>query len=182
MPATSTDERPVRQQVEPEFFLKRYRDIADAKRDTEEAKQLWKAELHAASGSGINVKALKLCDKIRKMAPVEGQAYIRETILYLHWLGYNVLEQEVLFADQATAGLTDDVVSTHRAWEAGRAGYEAGRAGTPLDANPFKPGSEEYARWSTEWRDGSDDRPNTRDIFPRTHEDGNPEDPEGDPL
>lgn len=165
---------------EPELFLKRYRDITDRARDSDEAKALWKSEIQKAKGAGVDVKALKLADKIRNMDPAAGQALIRNTILYLGWLGVNILGQEDLF-EPSTTGLTEHVMQTHKAWEAGRAGYEAGKVGEPIDSNPHAPGSEEHQRWASEWHDGADDHKTQsaspiKDIKPREGGGDNPED------
>lgn len=185
MPDTTESPRPIaRQEIEPELFLKRYRHIADAARDSDGAKALWKSEISAAKGSGINIKALKLCDKIRRMTPLEGQSYLRYTILYLRWLGCDILDQEDLVSDEQTSDITAHVMQTHKAWEAGNQGYKAGKSGSPLDANPHRPGSEEHSRWAIEWRDGQDDRNGVgaRDIHPGHHDEGNPEDPPPEAL
>lgn len=160
MPDTDAPTR-AKPEIAPEFFLKRYRDIEEMRDLSEEAKADLKAELEKAKGSGIDLKALKWLRWLRKMDPREAQSAFRHTILYLSWLGINFLDQEEAFADggPATSGLTAQVVATQARWEAGRAGYEAGKSGTPLDGCPYPPGSEEHQAWCTEWRDGVTDRP-----------------------
>lgn len=169
-------------QIEPEYFLKRYRDIADKARDSEAAKAAWKGEINLAKSTGINTKALKLVDKLRRMEPRDAQSLVRDTVLYLRWLGLNILDQEDLLAvGSSTTGLTQHVISTHAVWEAGKAGYDAGKAGVPLDSNPFAPGTETHQRWVSEWRDGFEDgkghaAPGGSIIQPKDHGTDNPED------
>lgn len=177
----SRTEAPNRTEIEPEVFLKRYRDIADKDMPLEEAKAALKSEIQAAKSSGINVSALKLIGKLRKMEPRDAQAFMRDTIRYMRWLGVNLLDQEELFDIGApTAGLTEKVIATQAAWEAGHQGYKAGKAGHPLDANPYAPGTETNQRWVAEWYDGADDSTqNAKDIQPKDDGGGgNPEDNE----
>lgn len=175
LPATDT-------RMEPEYFLKRYREIGDKARSSDKAKAAWKADIQVAKSAGVNVKALKLVDKLRKMDPRDAQSLMRDTILYMRWLGLNILDQEELLGDNAsTAGLTERVVSTHATWEAGVAGYKAGKEGRPIDDNPFRPGSETHQAWASEWLDGHSDAeletpPEVTDIQPRKHDEENPED------
>jgi ribosome modulation factor/uncharacterized protein (UPF0335 family) len=176
-----------RTQLEPEIFLKRFRSIADKATDAEDAKAAWKSEVEAGKASGVDIKALKLVYKLRKMDTRDAQAMLRHTILYLRWLGLNLLDQEELFdsAGPSTTGLTEQVIATHAAWEAGNQGYQAGKAGHPLDSNPYAPGTETYQRWGAEWYDGADDKksgpPGTKDIKPKDDgphpEDGGEEGP-----
>jgi ribosome modulation factor/uncharacterized protein (UPF0335 family) len=161
-----------RTQIEPEFFLKRFRDISDKALTAEEYKAAWKAEMEAAKSSGVDIKALKLVNMLRKMDTRVAQAMLRHTILYLRWLGLNLLDQEELLdsAGPSTTGLTEQVIATHAAWEAGHQGYKAGKAGHPIDTNPYPPGTETHQRWAAEWYDGADDSSNpsgATDIQPR---------------
>lgn len=158
-----------RAEVEPEIFLSRYRTVSDRHRDSEEAKAAWKAEVNVSKSIGINLKAMKIVEKLRKMEPREAQTTFRDTILYLRWLGLNLLDQEDMFsaAADSTAGLTAHVVATQAAWEAGWQGYDAGKAGMPLDQNPYAPGTETHQRWASEWHDGSADMPASKEIHPR---------------
>jgi ribosome modulation factor/uncharacterized protein (UPF0335 family) len=161
-----------RTQLEPEIFLKRFRSIADKALEAEDAKAAWKSEVEAGKAGGIDIKALKLVLKLRKMDTREAQAMLRHAILYLRWLGLNLLDQEELFdsAGPSTTGLTEQVIATHAAWEAGNQGYQAGKAGHPLDSNPYAPGTETNQRWAAEWYDGADDKgtpPGTKDIKPK---------------
>lgn len=169
----------VRPEVDPEFFLKRYRDIAEVKDLSEEAKAAWKAVMEQAKASGIDIDAYKLVNKFRKWDPRKQQSVFRHFVLYINWLGINFLEQEEMFSNgPPTTGMTQHIVATHARWEAGRAGYEAGKSGTPLDACPHPPDSEEHQAWCKEWRDGDADRPGSsaRDIKPKDGDDHHPED------
>jgi len=172
-----------RTQMEPEIFLKRFRDIADRALDAEGAKAAVKAEMESGKAAGMDIKALKLVNKLRKMDTRDAQAMLRHTILYLRWLGLNLLDQEELLdsAGPSTTGLTEQVIATHAAWEAGHQGYQAGKAGHPLDANPYAPGTETYQRWAAEWYDGADDSPKppgAKDIKPKDDNGPHPEDPD----
>lgn len=177
-----TTQPPGRTQIGPEYFLKRYRDIGDKEHIVDKAKAAWKADIQVAKSTGINVKALKLVDKLRGMDPRDAQSLIRDTILYLRWLGLNILDQEELIDDgPSTAGMTSYIVATHAAWEARKAGYAAGKKGRPVDSNPFAPGSETHQRWASEWLDGHADAeslapPGNKDIQPHNHDGENPED------
>lgn len=154
--------------IEPEVFLSHYRSIAEETDAVGDAKAARDARVNSAKASGVNIKALKLVHKLQKMDPRDAQATLRYTILYLRWLGLNLLDQEEMFAT-TTTGLTDHVSATHAAWEAGRQGYTAGKAGEPVDSNPHAPGSELHQRWAQEWYDGADDRtnPGPKEIRPK---------------
>lgn len=183
------DQRSPTQDIEPEIFLKRYRDIGDKARLSDKAKAAWKAECEKAFASGINGKALKLVNKLRKMEPRDAQSLMRDTVRYLRWLGLNILDQEELLADTpSTAGLTSFVLASHAVWEAGSAGYSAGKTGKPIDENPFAPGTETHQRWASEWLDGHADAEGlaqlgAQEIQPRSHDgDENPEEESDDRL
>lgn len=168
--------------IEPEFFLKQYRDIQESADTADEVKADHKSKMQAAKSAGIDIVALKLVHKLRKMEPRDAQSTMRNTILYLRWLGVNILEQEELFTE-STAGLTAHVQATQAAWEAERQGHRAGKDNAPLDTNPHRPGSEEHQRWVIGWHDGAQDRkasakPGIQDISPHDGDGPNPEDGE----
>lgn len=162
-----------RTEIEPELFLSRYRTVADSHRNAEEAKAALKAEINISKSIGINIKAMKILEKLRKMEPREAQAAFRDVIRYARWLGLNFLDQEDMFdaANESTAGLTAKVVATQAAWEAGWKGYDAGKSGVPLDENPYAPGTETHQRWASEWHDGAADMPASKEIHPREEDD-----------
>jgi uncharacterized protein (UPF0335 family) len=160
--------------VEPEIFLARYRQVHDKRQELKEKAGEVNAEYDLAAAAGINVVALKAVTKLMKMDPRDAQHAMRDMILYLKWLGQDVLEYRDLLDNSAGEGLTAAVMATHRIWEAEKLGYADGKRGDPLDANPKTPGSDEHPAYVRGWRDGAADRDSKKDISPPTSDEPKP--------
>lgn len=166
--------------LEPESFLSAWRRIGDRKLAADEAKAGVKAAVATARHMGTDLAALKFVGKLAALPQDEARSALRNVILYAAWLDLGLGDQRELFdLNSDLAGLTGRVVNEHRDWEAERAGYEAGKADTPLDANTHTPGSSEYERWVVGWHDGAATRKAQIEsgiIKPKQQPEGNPED------
>ena len=144
--------------IEPEVFLSNHRRISDWQLRVDEYKATGKARLNSAKAAGINLQAYKLVRKLAKMERGDAERLIRDVLLYSKFLDLGLGDQLDLFGGQensALAGLTAQVVSEHKGWEAERAGYEAGKTGEPSDNCPHQPGDELHQRWMVGWHDGN---------------------------
>jgi ribosome modulation factor len=184
MSAFETPRRPL---IEPEVFLKRYREGWQKETVLQGARDAVSAHWQASRAMGVDLIALKMLEKLRKLKPAEAQRTYDNIRLYQRLLGLNFLEQGDLFDGQSLSTEVTAAVNGMAALiRAEQEGYEAGRAGTPGDHehNPYRdkpgPGSEVYAAWMNSWRDGAADRsPKTiTDIEPRPGGERNPEDPD----
>lgn len=147
--------RPV---VEAEVFLTIYHTDYDKEQTVKDAKADWRSHLDLASAAGVNVNALKLAKKVLKMEPREAQVYMRDALLYLKFLGQDLLDYREIMDNSAAMSLTAAVQATHAIWTAEKQGYEDGKAGNPIDNNPYLGGTDTYQAYASEWLNGSQER------------------------
>lgn len=145
----------------PEEFLKNYRRVADAKRDMDKvadelksARGVYRSALKAAKKIGVNQAMLI---QAMQIVTVQDEAEVtmdfRDLGRYLRYLNSPIGAQFGLF-DDGQVEVSADARSEHDQWEANDQGYRAAQAGTPIDQNPWPPGSEIAQMWSLGWKRG----------------------------
>lgn len=145
----------------PEEFLKNYRRVADAKRDMDKvadelksARGVYRSALKAAKKIGVNQAMLI---QAMQIVTVQDEAEVtmdfRDLGRYLRYLNSPIGAQFGLF-DDGQVEVSADARSEHDQWEANEQGYRAAQAGTPIDQNPWPPGSEIAQMWSLGWKRG----------------------------
>lgn len=147
--------------VTPAEFLKHVRIIGDAQREYDEAHDLakskhgvYRAALKAAKKSGIDEDALKDAIRIHTRSDEATESlYFRNLGRYLNYMNSPLGKQFGLFDDGA-GEVPADARTKHEEWEANNQGYRAAQAGTPIDQNPWPPGSELAQVWSLGWKRG----------------------------
>lgn len=139
----------------PEQFLAHYRAIKDTKRVKDEAAAAHKAAREAAKAAGVNMNALKIVEHLSNVDDADAEIEMRETLRYAAWMGLEVGTQSDLFGSNDGPKLTDKIVGQHAEWKAEQAGYEAGKAGKPVDECPYPGASPMREHWSSGWRDGA---------------------------
>lgn len=157
MPDGHSKLAPVETSLEPEAFLRAYRNIGDKKQVRDQADADWKAQFEKAKSSGFDTAAIKLAIKLKKMDPAKAKDLLLKTVTYLRLLGVTILDQQEMF-DTPVSGLTEGLLATHAAWESEKDGYAAGKRGDPVDANPKLPGTAEHQAWAQGWYDSRDDQ------------------------
>lgn len=113
-----------------------------------EISQDWKR----CANEGHNPKAMKRTLKLRKMMHDDVASEERDTLYYLRVAGVP-MSPELLFTDMDLQALSTPKHGDTD-WDAEEKGYNAGRNGTPVDDNPYEPGSELFAIWRTYWGKG----------------------------
>lgn len=145
----------------PEAFLQHYRVIGDAKRvmdrvqdELKSARGIYRSALKAAKKQGVNQAMLIEAMRIKTIADEAEEAmHFRDLGRYLRYLNSPLGAQFGLF-DDGQVEVSADARAQHDEWEANDQGYRAAQAGTPIDQNPWPPGSEIAQVWSLGWKRG----------------------------
>jgi hypothetical protein len=138
--------------VDPAVWLRHFQAICDAKRAHRETAEIVSAAKKAAKGAGMNMRVLKLTEDLAALDTDEATVQMRHVFQNMIWLGKPLGTQGDLFPTKMAA--PEKVVAEREEWEAGDAGYDAGKTGGRRDANPFQPGSPLYDTWDRQWLKG----------------------------
>lgn len=139
--------------VPPDVFRKHYRDIRDATRACDEARMAVARLKKAAKADGIDLGALAIVEKMRKLDDDEAGMRIEKAFRYADWLGQPLGTQSALFPAQVERPTEkSDVEQTE--WAAGEAGYLGGKGGKLRGENKFPEGSPLYTAWDKGWLRG----------------------------
>lgn len=129
------------------------RQVRTQKRKCDEANGVLRSILKRAKADGIDTKALNGAIAKTKQEPDVVAASMAAEIRYLGILRVATITPDALFA-----GYQIDYEAPRSAadleWEAGEAGYQAGRHATPIDECPYEPGSPHHVTWRKSWHDG----------------------------
>lgn len=138
-----------------EVVLEFTRRISAAQHKAEEANAVLRQEFKRAKGAGIDLTPFKQAMADRKKDPDVLIAHQRAYARFAAIMGLPVYatQGDMLAADQDVQ-LTDKQKADKADWEAGEAGYAAGRSGQPRDANNNPPGSPAFVAWDTSWLKG----------------------------
>lgn len=134
----------------PATFLSHFRAIRDLKRLHDEAGMALARAKKSAKADGVDLGALKIVEQMRKLDDDEAEIRIRHAFEYSGWLGKPLGTQSVLFPEIAAAP-ESKALADQQEWEAGDAGYLAGKGGKLRSDNPFPEGSPVYVRWDREF-------------------------------
>lgn len=141
--------------VTPETVQSFTRELVISKRELEEAQGRHRAILKRAKASGINNKAMTEHLANRKLDSDEVTRHYRDVFYYGAVNGAPYAQQQDMFP---TSGMdlhvTEGAEAEHQEFEAGEAGYLAGRAGKPVTDCPFPVTSPLSQVWSRRWHDG----------------------------
>jgi hypothetical protein len=130
-------------------ILRQYR---SQRRVVDEENGVLGAFVKRAKAEGMNIDALRWVVRAIKKDPEVVIAFLRDAIRYATILKMDI-PQGSLF-DGWTADVTSHSRADDELWEAGDAGYYAGRHGHPLEDNPYPPGSPLAAAYATDWHKG----------------------------
>jgi hypothetical protein len=134
----------------PAVFLQHFRSVREAKRIHDEAGMALARVKKAAKNVGIDLSALKLVEQMRKLDDDEAEIVVRHAFEYAAWLGTPLGTQAALFPD-VTMTVEAKAQGEQLEWEAGEAGYLAGKGGKLRDDNPFPLESPLYVAWDKAW-------------------------------
>jgi hypothetical protein len=120
----------------------------------DEANGKLRAHLKLMDERGINLKAIAMLRKLRRMDSDEATMLMRDVSRMGRWLQLPVFSQPELFGSDDAGEPTDagkQAVSEH---EADQEGYAAGKAGRAANDTRFAPGSPEFQCFSQGWLRG----------------------------
>lgn len=143
----------------PSLLLSHLSKISAAKLDQGDAASATQAAHKAAKAAGINLDALKLLVKIRRMDPLEGGAFMSALINYGKATETAAFVQDDLFRGAAISPIPDSDRRLFMLDQIEIAGRMVGKAGDRTrDDHQYMAGSEEAAAWSRGWKLGDDVR------------------------
>ena len=136
-------------------FLELYDDAVDAKAEIAAAQSKYRNILKRAKDAGINLAMFKAWLTDSNKTTDQRESNIKDYLLYARWL-----EKPINF--QATFDLApaDESPSAraarekHAMNEVYHDGLAVGRFGSPIESDPYQPGSEESQRWRRGWLKG----------------------------
>jgi hypothetical protein len=141
--------------VPPEVILSFRRELAGARREIAEAQGRHRAVVKRAKSEGVNVKAMSEVISNHALDQDEVTRHYRDVFRYGTITGAAYATQTDMFGD---AGVDTDVKDSaaieQREWEAGEAGYAAGKGGVPIDNCPHVAGSPLNQIWCKRWHAG----------------------------
>jgi hypothetical protein len=117
----------------------------------DEANGKLRAHLKLMEERGVNLKAVALLRKLRRLDSDEATLLMRDVARMGRWLQVPLFSQAELFAADdagAPSEATQQAVSEH---EAEREGFEAGKAGRAANDTRFEAGTAEHAAFGRGW-------------------------------
>lgn len=108
-----------------------------------------------AQKAGVNTTQMLKAISAKAVSVPETITDIKDFIRYLALLNMPVTQQE-LFGKSGEETINDQRTQDERTWDAGQAGYNAGKAGRTIDECPHTPGAEEDAEWRKQWHRGQE--------------------------
>lgn len=147
-------------------FLELYDEAVDLKAAMDAAQGRYRAGLKKADSLGINREMLLASLKLANQDRDRREMNDRDLRKYMAWLsmplgaqgdlglgdpapnGHDAGAKEESEEDRAAAEKHKGAVAYHQ-------GRDAGKLGANISSNPFTPGNEDYAIWSSGWHEGN---------------------------
>jgi hypothetical protein len=123
------------------------------KAKVDEANGKLRAHLKVMDDRGLNLKAIAMLRKLRRMDSDEATLLMRDVSRYGRWLEVPLFTQAEMFAagDDSAAPPTDEGKAILAGEEAYAEGVAAGKAGRAANDTRFHPGTHEHTRFSDGW-------------------------------
>jgi len=142
--------------VDPETERNFMRKIISAQQDIDTYVAIKRNVLKAAQKAGCNTKAMQKAITAKdNLTLPDAVQDIKDYIRHLAQLNMPVMQVE-LFGESAEQQISEQRTQDERTWDAGQAGYNAGKAGRAIDECPHLQGTEEDAEWRRQWHRGQE--------------------------
>jgi hypothetical protein len=143
--------------VPPDVFVRHWREIRTAKDAHAETGMALARAKKAAKGSGIDLDAFKMLEKLSDLDADEMEMQFRHLRIYAKWIELPAGMQAALFGedDEPIPEPDATVIQHQRDFNATEAGLAAGKSGELRGANTHTPGSSEHVAWDKAWLKGN---------------------------
>lgn len=140
--------------VTPDTVLEHRKALGETKRALEAAQAAHRLAVKRAKNDGVDTKALLAAMKIARSDDQDAElATLGRTARYLHYMGVEVGTQLGLVPGLED-GPSEKASAQQSEWDAGDAGYRAGRDGGKREENPHAEGTPLFVAWDRGWLNG----------------------------
>lgn len=144
--------------IDPNTFLRVYREIRAAKKPMETAIAVYRNARKKAISAGVDEFSLSIMERLAKMEADAAGAALRKLFNYARWTNTDLgVSQGDLFDAAPEQEPSTDAAAAYREQLAEEAGIAAGRAGEKIEANPHPGGSPHHVAWVRGWHRGQED-------------------------
>lgn len=141
--------------ADPETERNFMRKLTASKQDVDVYVGIHRNILKQAKKAGCNTTKMLAAMQAKNVNLPDVIADIKDYIRYCAMMNMPITQVE-LFGESAEAQIANQRTQDDRTWDAGEAGYAAGKAGRSIDECPHTPGSEEDAEWRKQWHRGQE--------------------------
>lgn len=144
--------------ITPDDFLEHDSRVRVAKREKDDLAFGLATAKKDAKAAGVNMKAYRIIEMLRQLEDDEQIIVVRNLWQYTKWLEMPIGTQFSMLDAPKVPKPRSAAKAAKAARDAGEQGLKAGRDGEAASANPYEPGSEMFAAWSTRHTDGLAER------------------------
>lgn len=138
----------------PDDTVKLFIEAERLKGKVDEANGKLRGHLKLMEERGVNLKAVALLRKLRKLDSDEATLLMRDVARMGRWLQVPLFSQGEMFAADDAGDTSTEGKQAVAEDEAEREGFEAGKGGRKATDSRFQPGSREHQAWSRGWLSG----------------------------
>lgn len=138
----------------PDDTIKLFLEAERLKGKVDEANGKLRAHLKLMEDRGVNLKAVAMLRRLRKMDSDEATLLFRDLARMGRWLQLPVFTQAEMFPSDDAAEPSDDAKKLVGLDEAEREGFEAGKAGRAANDTRFQAGTEQHQAFARGWLRG----------------------------
>lgn len=139
-----------------ETELNYMRKLDNAQNDIDTYVAIKRNIVKAAQKAGVNTAMIEKSRTAKSLNLPDVIQNEKDYIRYCAMRNMPITQVE-LFGEKSQEEVNADQRSQdERTWDAGQAGYAAGKAGRPIEDNPHLQGSEEFAEWRSQWNRGQE--------------------------
>jgi hypothetical protein len=141
--------------VQPEVFLRHYRDIRKAKAAHADTGMEIARLKKSAKSAGIDLDALKMLEKFADLDEQEAEMQLSHLMVYAQWIELPLHTQLNMFKAPVLPVPHPESAREHHDFLASEAGMKAGKTGDMRTANAYAAGTSEYVAWDKAWTKGN---------------------------
>lgn len=144
--------------IDPNTFLRLYREIRAARTPMESAVGVYRNARKKAKAAGIDDFALGIMERLSKMEADAAGVALRNLFRYAGWTNTDLgVSQGDLFDAAPEQQPTTEAQAAYRERIVEEAGIAAGRNGEKIDSNPHPGGTPHHVAWVRGWHRGQED-------------------------
>jgi ribosome modulation factor len=170
--------------VTPQTFIKYLQSITRLKAACDEANSAYRTERKRAESDGIDLKALALFEKLRKLDNDDATGRLRRLSQYAKFMDLPWGAQLDMFSPETV--ITEEDAQIAAEFKAASDGYQRGIAGDSSEDNPYPGGTQEHVAWHKAHKEAVSKREASgateKKPRGRPRKSGNPEDAPATPL